>query len=469
MGTTHASIEELEALAQRANRGDRDAGGEFIAANLSYWMAATRQILHMQHQSDAEDLVQNAIVKLIELWQQEKGPRSNSRAYVVVSIRNSYIDRLRSPRSRIGSLDQLAADKHEPAYEEFSTDLVHERDAVSRAFSTLSKDQQMVLEEVLVQGCKPADLVQRFERKAPAISNLLQRAKQSLRRALLIEYLAEGDIECAENAYDLPKQVHESPDAHDANEPGLRHILTCKKCRRNWRGFASIGLLLGITPLFVAAQYPHTIPALTAAQDSGSDADSRGEQSHQYSASATSITPAAVITPPVNGVLTRVIDRIGPTRGVIAGIVLVAAGAATLLVPAFVPDSPVPSITIDGERVTDNPHGINFDVTLSEGIPPGAPGPRTLTVQLDAVNTGALQLHDLELRFSPGNTVTDVPSQLNCEFAAEMVQCEAPGGVAASEPLRFRIQTTAEGNFTLKATAEIENQELIARAAGDWK
>ncbi|MHA3685123.1 RNA polymerase sigma factor [Leucobacter sp. HY1908] len=174
-------IDRLEELSRLANAGDSAAATEFLAANSTYWIAATRKLVYACHQRMAEDLVQDAVLKLLELWEGGRGPARNVRAYVMVTVRHAYIDLLRSPRSRVGSLDEAEEPGLELAVAPAEIDDLYEREQVRRTLTKLCDDHRAVLEAVLMDGLKPASLVVQLGRSAPAISNLLSRAKRAFR------------------------------------------------------------------------------------------------------------------------------------------------------------------------------------------------------------------------------------------------------------------------------------------------
>lgn len=264
IGTLVDSNREEVDLAARARSGDRGAADELIANHLPYWIRTARAIASREH--DAEDLVQGAVTQLLALWGRGDGPTSNVRAYVTTIMRNTSNSFLRSPRSRWESIHE-APDKQllyvPPEYAQI--DIAHESQAVRRAMGTLSLEHREVLLAVTVNGQKPGELVENLERPAPAISNLLSRAKAALRRSLLVEYLSTGDTECKKNAPDIPTSIKLDFVEHDPSERGMRHICGCAKCKKSWRRFAAISSALGALPLLALSQFLTMSPPLLAA------------------------------------------------------------------------------------------------------------------------------------------------------------------------------------------------------------
>ncbi|NLA65901.1 MAG: sigma-70 family RNA polymerase sigma factor [Leucobacter sp.] len=252
-------------LAQSAKQGDSAAAAELIARYFDYWLRAAHGIVgSTRAPSDAADLVQDANLKLLELWRTGEGPDTNVRSYVTAMMRNAHLNRLRSPRSRELDVDDLGAADIPLSEDDYRRiEISREAQAVRRALAALAPDHQTVLRAVLVDGRKPADLTTELGRQAPAVSSLLLRAKHALHRSLLIEYLSTGGEQCAANAHALPKRVHEQVDAHRPHDAGLAHVLQCEDCQKNWRRFGHVSTALGVVPLVTIAVLAHegaTVP-----------------------------------------------------------------------------------------------------------------------------------------------------------------------------------------------------------------
>lgn len=251
----------LGELSQCAAGGDKDAAQLVISELLPYWMRAAVSISDTR--SDAEDLAQEAVLQLIVAWRQGKGPVTNTRSYVTAIMRNQAASHARSPRSRtVQASEDYLESLPASAQDQDLVDFAEEAVRVRRALSTLSEDHQAVLTAVVSNGDKPRDLVDQLSRPAPAISALLVRAKRALQRALLIEHLREGGVECEENAFMLPTKVAEHLEAHDVYEPGIAHVRACAKCQRNWRRFGTAVMAFGVLPaLTVTFAGPTPTPA----------------------------------------------------------------------------------------------------------------------------------------------------------------------------------------------------------------
>lgn len=285
----------LDGLVRRAAAGDSAATGEFLAQSLPYLMGAARKIAPLRGAEDHEDMVHDACLKLLAAWSSGGARIDNPRGYLVATMRNAFIDELRSPRSRVeaaGSLglaetgediegsplDARFADHPELRVDDEAArsriDAAAERALVRDAFERLRPEARSLLAAVLVEGRGLAELSEEQGRSAAAISSSLMRAKQALRRSVLIVMLSEGGPECAADAERLPERVLDDPDAHRAGERGLAHARGCERCRSNWRRFAALAAAFGIVPLFaVDAMIRGARPALAADPDPHAAAD----------------------------------------------------------------------------------------------------------------------------------------------------------------------------------------------------
>ncbi len=188
---------DIEVLSRAARNGDLEAGSSVIRELLPYWLRAAHSIVgenSPRGDLDASDLVQDATLRLIELWKKGEGPESNTRSYVTSIMRNGYVNRLRSPITRERQFDESENGQEFHHRDQYcDIDLAREAEAVRSAFLELSDDHRLVLSAVVVEDRKPASLVNELGRPAPAVSNLLSRAKHALHRALLLNYLSCGD------------------------------------------------------------------------------------------------------------------------------------------------------------------------------------------------------------------------------------------------------------------------------------
>lgn len=133
---------------------------------------------------DPEDILSEAIVAVLTQWSQGNGPRESPTSYLAQTMRNRIKDELRSPRSRVGALDDVSelVATEDPRLTDI--DDAQERAIIRDVLLLLPTDQREVLIAIDVHGYKPRELTQRFDRPAPAIYSLIQRARTNFRRRM---------------------------------------------------------------------------------------------------------------------------------------------------------------------------------------------------------------------------------------------------------------------------------------------
>lgn len=254
---------------RRARSGDTSAAGMYLRRScLPYLIGAARNIAPSANAAEHEDMVQDAILKLLNRWAEGEGPTSDPRQYLIAIMRNSRASALRSPRSQVQQLDDLSPDSWPASTDDDrlrQVDLHAEGAIIRAAFGRLKPAHQRVLSAVLIEGRKPAELVGGFGASAPAISNTLSRAKKALRRAVLIELLSSGDSRCTRNAKRIPENVHTEFATHAESERGLAHVQKCESCQSSWKKFGALASALGIVPLFIATGLMTDAPDAAAA------------------------------------------------------------------------------------------------------------------------------------------------------------------------------------------------------------
>lgn len=476
-------------------QGDASALSAMITAHLPYWMSAARQIIETDGRSrtvggpkeEPAELVQEALLKLLEQWQNGQGPTSNPRAYVTTIMRNTYANKFRSPRARERPLEESAAE------EVFTTagnieqvDVVREMEVVSRAMSKLKPEHRTVLQAVTVEGRKPGDLTETLDRPAPAISNLLSRAKQALYRQVLIEHLSDGEQACQENAERLPARVREAPSLHAQADPGMQHIDECEPCQRNWRRFATILSAFGLLPLLVVAQLHHEVAP--AAAITGDDApephpatkpltqtQAAGDtQAPRQNGGVPSLPGMSIPAPAAAAALAAGPGRAGPLARALSSRIVLMAGVACLLVSAVAGlaytvfgTTPGKEITYTGAFDDMNPYGLSFDVSLDTT---DAGVLHTIRADLAAQKDTSFIMRQLTLELSPGTTLLSAPDGLECDTNDKITVCAPiqPQGFDAS--IVFEVQNTAPGgSFTLQIDADSDGTAASGRASGNWR
>lgn len=480
-------------------QGDASALSALITAHLPYWMSAARQIIETDGRSrtvggpkeEPAELVQEALLKLLEQWQNGQGPTSNPRAYVTTIMRNSYANKFRSPRARERPLEESAAE------EVFTTagnieqvDVVREMEVVARAMSKLKPEHRTVLQAVTVEGRKPGDLTEMLDRPAPAISNLLSRAKHALYRQVLIEHLGDGEHACQENAERLPSRVREDPSLHAPTDPGIQHIDECEPCQHNWRRFATILSAFGLLPLLIVTQLHNgAAPAAATTGDAPPEPHSADKPQAQSQAAGHTQAPrqnggapsllrmSAALTTPAPAAATALAtgpSTAGPLTRALSSRIVLAVGIACLLVSAAAGIAYTMFGTTPGEEITYtgafddvNPYGLSFDVTLDTT---DAGVLHTIRADLAAQKDTPFIMRQLTLDLSPGTKLLSAPDGLECDTAGEITVCAPIHPQGFDRSIVFEVQSAASsGSFILQIDADADGTVASGRASGSWR
>lgn len=206
---------------------------------------------------DADDLLSEAVLRLLEVVAQGHEPPRNVEAYVIASMRNRLADEFRSPRWRLRSHEEVPDPGDDDSVAHDQTDLYRQFELVREAFARLPEDQRTVLWATVVEGRRPRELKDLLNRSAGAIHSLKYRAKESLQRALL-QVMLEQDAEpqCREAAAELPKTL-----GPDAETP---HMRQCHRCRRVWKQYWSIAAAIGISSVLLVGCASSATPVAAA-------------------------------------------------------------------------------------------------------------------------------------------------------------------------------------------------------------
>src|SRR5262245_44483424 len=157
--------------------GDADAYGQLFERHRD---AATRLARQIAGQSDADDLVSEAFIKVYNVLASGGGPDLAFRAYLLTAVRRLHVDKIRrnakvTPTDELESFDP-GVPFADPAVAEF------ENTAASKAFASLPERWQMVLWHLEVEGQKPAEVGLLLGMSANSVSALAYRAREGLRQ-----------------------------------------------------------------------------------------------------------------------------------------------------------------------------------------------------------------------------------------------------------------------------------------------
>ncbi len=173
-------------LISRVREGDVDAYGTLFARHVD---AATRLARLLVNPSDADDLVSEAFVKVLNVLLGGGGPDVAFRAYLLTAVRRLHIDKVRSTQRATPTDDLTPFDPGVP----FTDTAVagFEGGAAAKAFATLPERWQMVLWHLEVENQKPADIAPLLGMSANSVSALAYRAREGLRQAYLNMHSAD--------------------------------------------------------------------------------------------------------------------------------------------------------------------------------------------------------------------------------------------------------------------------------------
>jgi RNA polymerase sigma factor (sigma-70 family) len=224
-----------EALARLANDGSDAAITEYFVRNRARLVAVAGRM--GGGVVDAEDLLSEAVTATIARWREGRGPTSHITAYLVRAMRNRLHDEAMSPAARVRPLEAAG----EPVAPEHAghraVDLSVEEALLRRALRAIPPAQAAVLLASVVDGRRPREMENDFDRPSTSISALLRRAKLRLRREMLAQLMRDHALgeACRRAAAGLPQRVPLRID--DVRGGAAEHLRTCPGCRRAWAAF----------------------------------------------------------------------------------------------------------------------------------------------------------------------------------------------------------------------------------------
>lgn len=144
---------------------------------------------------EAEDVVHDAFVAIVERADQYRAERGTVAAWLVTTVRNLALDRTRRRTRRAQITDEEL--RHEPAEPvqdpESLSWLAREREAVRRALEKLSPAQRQTLEIAFFEGLSYPEIAEREKIPLGTVKSRAARALAALRAALEGEALPGGD------------------------------------------------------------------------------------------------------------------------------------------------------------------------------------------------------------------------------------------------------------------------------------
>jgi RNA polymerase sigma-70 factor (ECF subfamily) len=148
---------------------------------------------------EAEDVVHDAFVAIVERADQYKAERGTVVAWLVTTVRNLALDRTRRRTRRAQITDEEL--RHEPAEPVLDPEsiswITREREAVRRALDKLSQAQRQTLEIAFFEGLSYPEIAERENIPLGTVKSRAARALAALRAALEGVELPEGASEGA--------------------------------------------------------------------------------------------------------------------------------------------------------------------------------------------------------------------------------------------------------------------------------
>jgi RNA polymerase sigma factor (sigma-70 family) len=174
-------------LISRVRDGDVAAYGTLFSRHVD---AATRLARMLVNGPDADDLVSEAFVKVLNVLLGGGGPDVAFRAYLLTAVRRLHVDKVRSTQKATPIGDLTPFDPGVP----FTDTAVagFEGGAAAKAFASLPERWQLVLWHLEVENQKPADIAPLLGVSANSVSALAYRAREGLRQAFL--NMHSGDL-----------------------------------------------------------------------------------------------------------------------------------------------------------------------------------------------------------------------------------------------------------------------------------
>ncbi len=219
-------------LAERCRNGDEWA---FSQLYIRHQEAAERYAVSLcRSHHAAADAVAEAFARLLQLFNEGRGPEGEMRPYLLRMIRNLSYDEFRlTSRFQTTALDSTLtkreSGRHTPATLDELAEWSEDCAAALRALRSLPQRWQLVLWCVDVMGLPPRDLVDEFGTSAHNISALLYRAREGLRSAYLSEQAGPSRPTCRVHASRLGALVRSEVGPQEKRRLAA-HLDWCPDC-----------------------------------------------------------------------------------------------------------------------------------------------------------------------------------------------------------------------------------------------
>ena len=245
---------------------------------------------------DADDLVSEAYLKILELVQDGRGPRGAFRPYLYQVIRTCAVDQFRSPELASDELDQIP-DLHEAGpWEDNAFDL----NAVATAFATLDERWQAALWYAEVEGLPPRRVAPLLGLSANAASALTARAREALQSAWVEAHVNRelNHARCVSTVERL-QRFQRGKLTKAASREVEEHLETCGNCRAAAAEASTLNRKLGLIlagALLGGGGVAALLQQLGIASTAGSAATASSAGALRHSGNLASTSSAGVIT-----------------------------------------------------------------------------------------------------------------------------------------------------------------------------
>lgn len=227
-------------LIAAAREGDDRATDQLFRRHVE---AARRFARTLTEDAAAEDLVSEAFTRLFAALRNGAGPTEAFRPYLLRTVRNLHVSRIRRDRKLTWVEDPVAADLGDEVGDE--TDERHESELLARAFRSLPERWQTVLWHTAVEGEDHQAVGTRIGLSANAVGALAFRAREGLRRAYLEAHLAEAaDERCRSVREQLPAYLRGGVDPRRRGRIE-EHLRSCPACTAGMLEIGRINNRLG--------------------------------------------------------------------------------------------------------------------------------------------------------------------------------------------------------------------------------
>jgi len=192
--------------------------------------------------ADADDLVSEAFVRVLNTLRQGRGPATAFRPYVLTTVRHVCYDRSRRDRRFLFTDDLTRYERNEPYIDPTVAEL--DRSYAAQAFAKLPERWRRVLWYTEVEGGSPNQVADLLGLTPGGVAALAYRARERLRQMYLQEHVTRGgDPRCHWTAGRLGAAVRGALRPRERSKVD-HHLDTCPPCQLRRRELAELNAAL---------------------------------------------------------------------------------------------------------------------------------------------------------------------------------------------------------------------------------